>query len=53
MIKFQLRDMTMEGKTTALGSVAKQSGIEVFYFVGSRLLQKVDTYLPNIPEDQT
>jgi hypothetical protein len=53
MIKFQPRDMTMEGKITALGSVAKQSDIEVFYFIGSRLLQNVDTYLPNISEDQT
>jgi hypothetical protein len=41
----------MEGKIGVLGSDAKLSGIEVFYFGGSGLLQNVDTYLPNIPED--
>ena len=43
--------MTMEGKITVFGSDTKQYGIEVFYFEGGRLLQNVDTYLPNIPED--
>jgi len=43
--------MTMDGKITVLGSDAKQSGIEVFYFGGSILLQNADTCLPNIPED--
>jgi len=42
--------MTKEGKIV-LGSDAKQSGIEVFYFGGSMLLQNVDTYLLNISED--
>lgn len=48
---FQPRDMTMEMKITVLGSDAKQSDIQVLYVGGSRLLQNVDTYLPNIPED--
>ena len=46
-MKFQPKDMTMEGKIV-LGSDAKQSSIEVFYFGGSILLQNFDTYLPNI-----
>jgi len=43
--------MIVEGKNIVLGSDAKQSGVEVFYFGGSSFLQNVDTYLPNIPED--
>jgi hypothetical protein len=50
-MKFQLRDMTMEMKSTVLRSDAKQSGSGVLYFGGNRVLQNVDTYLPNIPDE--